>query len=116
MLWQVHYLSYSSHFDDLQPLDGLFDRCGRNMKCDDIVVGETVFVKWGGSSELYEVRNIVRLVMRVFDSSTQARVCEVTLPSSGAHAVRVRYDDLDWDWDQWVSAQRIIRKLPRGVI
>ena len=51
----MHYLSYSRHFDDLQPLEKLFDRDGRVMYTDDITVGATVFVKWGGSRELYEV-------------------------------------------------------------
>ena len=46
----------------------------------------------------------------------QARVCEVIPPSSSVHAVRVRYDDFTEDWDQWVGARRIIRKLPNGVI
>ena len=120
----MHYLSYSRHFDDLQPLENLFDRVGRGMRADDIAVGTTVFVKWGGGRELYE-----------------ARVCEMTTPESGALAVRVHYDDFTDDWDQvsarasrcsvraafdfdaapasraqWVCARRIIRKLPNGVM
>ena len=120
----MHYLSYSRHFDDLQPLENLFDRVGRGMRADDIAVGTTVFVKWGGGRELYE-----------------ARVCEMTTPESGALAVRVHYDDFTDDWDQvsarpresllilpralfdldtpraqWVCARRIIRKLPNGVV
>ena len=87
---KVHYLSYSRHFDDMQPLENLFDRVGRGMRADDIAVGTTAFVKWGGGRELYE-----------------ARVCEMTTPESGALAVRVHYDDFTDDWDQVSAPARV---------
>ena len=60
------------------------------MRADDIAVGTTVFVKWGGGRELYE-----------------ARVCEMTTPESGALAVRVHYDDFTDDWDQVSAPARV---------